>query len=78
MTARFLIVVIFCAQAGFAQTFTRADSLRGMLSPERTCYDVTYYHLDVRIDPTDSTVNGSCEMRFTVREPFRRMQVDLF
>ena len=78
MGARFLIVVIFCTQAGFAQTFTRADSLRGMLSPERTCYDVTYYHLDVRIDPTDSTVNGSCEMRFTVREPFRRMQVDLF
>ncbi|MEW6511725.1 MAG: hypothetical protein AB1428_12290, partial [Bacteroidota bacterium] len=28
--------------------FTRVDTLRGMLTPERTCYDVRWYHLDVR------------------------------
>lgn len=31
--------------------FTRADTLRGMLRPERTCYDVTFYDLHLRIDP---------------------------
>ena len=32
------------------ETFTRADTLRGMLTPLRTCYDINYYHLDVRFD----------------------------
>jgi hypothetical protein len=26
--------------------FSRADTLRGMLRPERTCYDVHHYELD--------------------------------
>jgi hypothetical protein len=30
--------------------FTRADTLRGKLSPLRSCYDVTFYHLDVAVD----------------------------
>jgi len=29
------------------ETFTRADSLRGFLTPLRTCYDINYYHVDV-------------------------------
>lgn len=58
--------------------FTRADSLRGMLSPERTCYDLTYYHLNVRINPADSTVEGYNDVTFRVITPFTRMQLDLF
>jgi len=30
--------------------FTRADTLRGMLSPLRSCYDVSFYHLDVDVN----------------------------
>ncbi|RYF97601.1 MAG: M1 family peptidase, partial [Chitinophagaceae bacterium] len=30
------------------QVFTKADTLRGMLTPLRTCYDINYYHLDVK------------------------------
>jgi aminopeptidase N len=59
-------------------TFTRADSLRGMLTPLRTCYDITYYHLDVRIDPSTRSIEGSNTILFAVVEPFDRMQVDLF
>jgi aminopeptidase N len=58
--------------------FTRADSLRGMFSPERACYDLTYYHLDVRINPADSSVRGYNDVVFRVLTPFRRMQLDLF
>ncbi|MBI2619972.1 MAG: M1 family peptidase, partial [Ignavibacteriales bacterium] len=61
-----------------AQTFTRADSLRGMLTPLRTCYDLTYYHLDVRIDPSTKTVAGSNTVVFNVVTDFDRMQLDLF
>ena len=59
-------------------TFTRADTLRGMLSPERTCYDLTYYHLDVKVNPADQSVRGSNDIYFRVMSAFSRMQIDLF
>lgn len=49
-----------------------------MLSPLRTCYDVTYYHLDVRVDPSTQSIRGSNTIRFVATEPFTRMQIDLF
>ena len=58
--------------------FTRADTLRGMLRPERTCYDVRWYDLDVRVDPEHRSVSGSNTIRFTALEPSSRLQVDLF
>jgi aminopeptidase N len=58
--------------------FTRADSLRGMLSPERTCYDLTYYHLDVKVNPADKSIRGSNSIHFRVVNAFDRMQIDLF
>jgi aminopeptidase N len=60
------------------RTFTHADSLRGSLSPARTCYDVRYYHLDIRIDPGARTIAGSTSIVFDVVSPFTKMQVDLF
>jgi aminopeptidase N len=83
MTFR-MFFLFLCVVPGFVfaqhrdAPITRADSLRGMLSPERICYDVKYYHLDVRIDPRDSTLRGSNDIVFEAVTPFRRMQVDLF
>ncbi|MBM4159911.1 MAG: M1 family metallopeptidase [Ignavibacteria bacterium] len=57
---------------------TRADTLRGMLTPLRTCYDITYYHLDVRIDPAAQFLKGSNTIFFTAADDFDRLQVDLF
>jgi aminopeptidase N len=61
-----------------APPLTRADTLRGALSPERTCYDVRWYHLDVTIDPSTKRVDGSTTIRFTGVHASRRLQVDLF
>jgi aminopeptidase N len=58
--------------------FTRADTLRGMLTPLRTCYDVTYYHLDVRVDPETHMIRGSNAIRFRAVTGFDKMQIDLF
>jgi aminopeptidase N len=58
--------------------FTRADSLRGLLSPLRSCYDVTYYHLDITVDPESQSIQGSNTIRFNVVTAFNQMQVDLF
>jgi hypothetical protein len=57
--------------------FTRADTLRGKLNPSRSCYDVTFYHLDVSIDINRHLIKGSNVIRFNVKHPFRRLQFDL-
>lgn len=58
--------------------FTRADTLRGKLTPLRTCYDVTFYHLDVAVDLDQRSIKGNNMIRFRVMQPFNRMQVDLY
>lgn len=58
--------------------FTRADTLRGALRPERTCYDVHYYALDLRIDPRKQAIRGYVDMSYSINEDFERLQIDLF
>ena len=58
--------------------YTRKDSLRGALRLERTCFDVTYYDLKVKIDPKKKTISGSNSITFRMVEPARRIQLDLF
>ena len=58
--------------------FTRGDTLRGKLSPLRTCYDVTFYHLDADVDLDKRSIKGNNLIRFKVIEPFNKMQVDLY
>lgn len=59
-------------------SFTRADSLRGHLSPLRTCYDINYYHLDVQLDVAKKAIRGSNLFRFTATQDFTKLQFDLF
>ncbi|WP_092676684.1 M1 family metallopeptidase [Hymenobacter arizonensis] len=59
-------------------TFTRADSLRGGQTPLRTCYDLNYYHLDVKLDPAKRLISGSNLFRYTATQDFTRLQFDLF
>jgi hypothetical protein len=58
--------------------FTRADTLRGTLTPLRTCYDINYYHLDVKFDIDKEFISGSNLFRFTATQDFKMLQFDLF
>ena len=58
--------------------FTEADTLRGMLRPERTCFDVSFYDLKLKIMPETKAIAGRVDIYFRVVEDFQRMQVDLF
>ncbi|KGE13312.1 M1 family metallopeptidase [Sphingobacterium deserti] len=60
------------------ELFNKADSLRGMLTPLRTCYDVQYYHLDVKVDIQNRYISGSNLFQFRAVESFNRLQFDLF
>ncbi len=66
------------AQQTQPPVYTHADTLRGMLTLARTCYDVTYEHLDVRIDPARKYLSGSNTITFVATDDFTLMQVDLF
>lgn len=88
MTRPVLKAMLFCMavllqQSSFAQhlsgkekIFTHADSLRGMLTPFRTCYDVTYYDLNVDIDMENKSISGYNKIYFDAVSDFEVMQVD--
>ncbi|WP_428327338.1 M1 family metallopeptidase [Mucilaginibacter sp.] len=63
---------------GKRETYTRADSLRGYQSPLRTCYDINYYHLDVKFDIDNKFISGSNLFKFTATDDFIKLQFDLF
>ncbi|MCS6934897.1 MAG: M1 family metallopeptidase [Chitinophagales bacterium] len=60
------------------KTYTRADTLRGTLLPERACYDVTYYELDITLDTAGRSLSGSVKFYFNVLRDFKTLQFDLF
>ncbi|MBB3968607.1 M1 family metallopeptidase [Mucilaginibacter phyllosphaerae] len=60
------------------ETFTRADTLRGMLTPLRTCYDINYYHLDVKFDIDNKFISGNVLFKYTATQDFTKLQFDLF
>jgi aminopeptidase N len=61
------------------ETYTRADTLRGSLTSEyRTCYDVNYYHLNIKINPEEKSIIGSSLFKFTATTNFSTLQFDLF
>ncbi len=63
---------------GLNNTFTRADTLRGTLSPIRSSYDINYYHLDIKLDINQKKISGSNLFRFTAVQDLNRLQFDLF
>lgn len=58
--------------------FTEADSLRGSLNKDRTCFDVQFYHLDLKVFPDSQFISGSNSIRFKAVHDFERIQLDLF
>ena len=57
--------------------FTRQDTLRGSVTPERVWWDLKYYHLNIKVDPSDSTINGTNTIVYKILKPSRIMQIDL-
>jgi hypothetical protein len=57
--------------------FTRQDTLRGSITPERAWWDLTFYHLDIVVKPSDSTIYGSNTVTYRVKTSSDIMQIDL-
>jgi len=63
---------------GQTNIYTRADTLRGALSPLRSSYDINFYHLDIQLDIENKTISGSNLFRFTSTQDLKKLQFDLF
>jgi len=57
--------------------FTHQDTLRGTITPERAWWDLTYYHLDISIDPENKFIKGKNTIQYKVLEPNSVLQIDL-
>ncbi len=65
-------------ELGLRPRYTLKDSLRGSLRPERTCFDVTFYNLSVKINPQLKSISGTSEITFRVVSATKKIQIDLF
>ena len=73
-----ILLVILLGLCANAQTFTRRDSLQGGMRPERTCYDVQRYDLNITVYPDKKYISGYNDITFKVVESTTTLQLDLF
>ncbi|GAB3271982.1 M1 family metallopeptidase [Larkinella harenae] len=74
-----LLASLFISVTVSAQkyVFTHDDTLRGSITPERIWWDLSYYHLQVKLNTADSSISGSTTIQYRVLQPNQIMQVDL-
>ncbi len=62
---------------GYKPIYSLKDSLRGALRPERTCFDVYYYNLTVKILPKTKSIEGNNQIFFKTTTATKKIQIDL-
>ncbi|MDF2157947.1 M1 family metallopeptidase [Algoriphagus sp. CAU 1675] len=68
---------LFGLDAYGQQEFTRADTLRGSITPERAWWDLGFYHLKVEVFPETKSIKGSNLVRYRVDKEHQVLQIDL-
>ena len=84
MKGRLIILLFIALNQTFAQGIfddklptSRQDTLRGSITPERAWWDLTYYHLDIKVEPDKKYISGSNTVGYKVLESKKVMQIDL-
>jgi aminopeptidase N len=60
-----------------AKQFTHQDTLRGSITPERKWWDLTYYHLNIDVNPDEKYISGMNTIQYKVLKENNVMQIDL-
>ncbi|MEQ9102716.1 MAG: M1 family metallopeptidase [Imperialibacter sp.] len=78
------LTLSLCFVIGFVTTalaqspkFTRQDTLRGSITPERAWWDLVHYDLGVKVDPEAKTFSGQNTVTYKVLTEAKTMQIDL-
>ncbi|MBD8488877.1 M1 family metallopeptidase [Echinicola sp. CAU 1574] len=78
-----LAVLLLCNVSAYAQLFphgegfTRQDTLRGSITPERAWWDLQHYSLDIKVVPEQQFISGTNTITYKVTQQANRFQVDL-
>ncbi|WP_296315082.1 M1 family metallopeptidase [Winogradskyella sp. UBA3174] len=75
-----LFTVFICNGQGLLSeknNFNNQDTLRGSITPERSWWDLTYYHLDIEVKPETKFISGKNTIHYKVLEKNQVMQIDL-
>ncbi len=67
-----LLAVASCGDGGY-DSFDSG----GVLRPEQRVFDVTYYDLDLAVDPSARRIDGALSMHAVMVEPSRHVELDL-
>lgn len=59
------------------QTFTKQDTLRGSITPERAWWDLSYYDLNIKVQPDKKHIAGYNIIHYKVLEENDVIQIDL-
>lgn len=57
--------------------FTKQDTIRGSITPERVWWDLMYYHLDIEVNPDKKFISGKNSIKYKVLTSHKSMQIDL-
>lgn len=71
-----LQIFIACGQTKNT-TFSHEDTLRGSVTPERIWWDLKYYELRVKVNPSEKAISGSTKVFYEVLKPHQTIQIDL-
>lgn len=74
---RFLWVFIFSMALASGQSFTKQDTLRGSITPERAWWDLHYYDLNIKVQPDNKFIAGYNRIHYKVLEENDVIQIDL-
>ncbi len=73
-----MISLFSFSKTSYAQeSYSRKDSLRGGLRPERN-YNVLYYDLEVGVDIASQKIEGAVTMEFVPQQDLSTIQMDLY
>ncbi|PJE47412.1 MAG: peptidase M1 [Sediminibacterium sp.] len=72
-----LMPIATMAQKSNKPQFTKADTLRGSITPERAWWNLQHYDIQVRPNLVNKTIEGSVKIQFKIIRQGKRMQIDL-
>lgn len=73
-----LYLFLFFGNITVAQNFTKADTLRGCLTPLRNTFDVISYDLNIKVDIQNQSIAGYNDIILKAKAKIFEIQLDLF
>jgi aminopeptidase N len=76
---KILLTLLFGVLTGslLGQNFTKEDTLRGAITPERAWWDLQHYDLDVEVNPKEKSISGTNTITYLVLKREKTMQIEL-